>query len=795
MSRAFGPRRAEWIKVTEPGDIDVSAEAVAHLEAYDLVYRSLTAVLFNYAQSGHPGGSVSSGHIVTAALFDAMDYDIGDPIRRDADIISYAAGHKATGLYAMWALRDEITRIARPDLLPEAVNHRLRLDDLLGFRRNPATHTPLFKEFGSKALDGHPTPATPHVRLSTGPSGVGVGSSLGLAISLGDHFGKADAPKVHIIEGEGGLTPGRVYEAVASASASGLSNAILHLDWNQASIDSNRVTREGENWGDYVQWDPMEFFYVHDWNVIEVADGFDFPQVITAQRMALRMDNGQPTALVYRTEKGWKYGITGKKSHGGGHKLCSDEYYEAVSPLFGKGGPDLPHCGTDGQRCMGAKYKDQVEMCYWMTLQRVRSLLENQYKATCDHMAGRLATAKERLEGRNRTARDGAPDVERIYAVADPENTPEKVALEVGTSIALRSQLGKVLGYFNEQSGGAILISAADLLDSTAISGGGKAFPAGYFHLDGNPGARSLAIGGICEDGMSCVLSGVSALGFNVGAGASYGAFISPLGHIPARVHCIASQMRREVAGHDAPYNPFILIMGHAGMKTGEDGPTHADPQCLQLHQENFVPGTAVTLTPWEPQEIWPLMAAALKARPAFIAPYVTRPNEDVLDREEMGLAPASAAAQGVYKLRAAKGDRDGTLVLQGSDVTYEFVTSALPMLEAEGVDLDVFYVSSVELFDRLEADQRKAVFPEEQAREAMGITGFTLPTLYRWVRSDLGLSHTMYPFRNGHYLGSGTGDMVVFEAGLHGEGQYREIKKYLDALARARRGSAVGAD
>ena len=36
-------------------------------------------------------------------------------------------------------------------------------------------------------------------------------------------------------------------------------------------------------------------------------------------------------------------------------------------------------------------------------------------------------------------------------------------------------------------------------------------------------------------------------------------------------------------------------------------------------------------------------------------------------------------------------------------------------------------------------------------------------------------------------------GDMVVFEAGLHGEGQYREIKKYLDALARERGKSSVG--
>jgi len=31
-----------------------------------------------------------------------------------------------------------------------------------------------------------------------------------------------------------------------------------------------------------------------------------------------------------------------------------------------------------------------------------------------------------------------------------------------------------------------------------------------------------------------------------------------------------------------------VLVCAHAGLKTGEDGPTHADPQPLQLLQENF---------------------------------------------------------------------------------------------------------------------------------------------------------------------------------------------------------------
>ena len=35
----------------------------------------------------------------------------------------------------------------------------------------------------------------------------------------------------------------------------------------------------------------------------------------------------------------------------------------------------------------------------------------------------------------------------------------------------------------------------------------------------------------------------------------------------------------------------MMLVCAHAGLKTGEDGPTHADPQPLQLLQENFPEG------------------------------------------------------------------------------------------------------------------------------------------------------------------------------------------------------------
>ena len=283
-------RGTEYISIDPAACPDLPAEDQASLEFLDLNYRTLCAVMFNHASSGHPGGSVSSGRIVESLLFNQMTYDISNPMDRTADIISYAAGHKALGLYAMWACRNEVVRQTGPEQLPE-VRQQMRLEDLLGFRKNPITRTPLFLEFGAKPLDGHPTPQTPFVWLATGPSGVGVAGSVGLALTLKDMHGD-NAPNVHVIEGEGGMTPGRVAEALAAAASSGLDNLYFHVDWNQSSIDSDRVTREGGERGEYVQWDPCEFLLVHGFNVIYVPDGFDFAQIREAQQKALAFAMG-----------------------------------------------------------------------------------------------------------------------------------------------------------------------------------------------------------------------------------------------------------------------------------------------------------------------------------------------------------------------------------------------------------------------------------------------------------------------------------------------------------------------
>jgi len=780
MGFELGPRRGLYIDISsERTEKQLPAEELKHFEQLDLMYRSLCAMLYNYVpMSGHPGGSISSGRFVAGIVFDSLDHDVANPDREEADIVSYAAGHKTLGLYAMWALRNEVARIGCPELLPKDEKHQLRLEDLLGFRRNPLTKTPLFLKFGVKPLDGHPTPATPFLRLSTGASGVGVAASLGLAFGAMDFYG-AGAPRVHIVEGEGGMTPGRVGEAMAAAGTACLKNAIMHVDWNQASIDSNRVCRDGDAPGEYVQWNPVEFALLHDWNAILVPDGMDFEQVFAAQRRALAIRNDQPTAIVYRTRKGWQYGVEGRASHGAGHGLCANGFFKAVEPFIAQTASRLPRCESADQRCQAGGEPGVLEECFWEALTVIRGALEGN-KPLVAALAQKLREARGRLGSRARTPRPQAPAIQAVFELAAKTagRIPAELTLKPGQAATLRGELGRALRHYNQASQGALLTASADLYGSTSVNAIGQGFPEGWYNAATNPGARMLATGGICEDAMCGILAGISTFGRHIGVGSSYGAFIAALGHVAARLHAIGNQARRAV--FQEPYKPFILVCAHAGVKTGEDGPTHADPQALQLLQGNFPLGTMITLTPWDPQEIWTLVSAALARRPAVIAPFVTRPSEKVIDRQQLGLAPATAAAAGVYLLRRAQGKRDGTLVLQGSDVGYAFVEQALPLLEKKGIDLDVYYVASAELFDLLPAAEKEKVYPEAAAQEAMGITGFTLPTMERWVCSGRGRRLTLHPFREGHFLGSGPAEKVLEEAGLDGESQFRAILRYL---------------
>jgi len=753
----------------------LNAQETAALTKLDLAYRTLVALLYNYVPtSGHPGGSISCGRFVEHLLYKEMAYDLKYPNANENDIISYAAGHKALGLYAMWALRNECARIAAPALLPTKKEHQLRLEDLLGFRHNKVQNTPLFNKFHVKPLGGHPEPLVPFVRTSTGASGVGDGSAVGLALAAADAYGKK-CPVVHIIEGEGGLTAGRVSEVAAVAATAQLKNVVFHIDWNEASIETDRVTADGENPGEYVQWNPCEFFRIHDFNVIYVPNGHDFNQIHIAQHLAADMKNNQPTAIIYRTVKGWKYGIEGKASHGAGHKFASEGFYQALAEFEKTFGVTFP-------RFEGEKTPANVEKYFWASLQVVRAALEKE-KSTAKYIAKLLTARAGLLRKAKRTVRKSLGNSQDLYTKFSPSKIPAEFVFEAGKSYTTRGILGNVLGYLNKQTKGTLFVGSADLYGSTGAAAVAKDFPAGNFNALSNPLSRRVACGGICEDGMAAVCSGISSFGKHVAVSASYGAFVA-FEHVAARLHAIGVQAARE-AGLQP--NTLVLFNGHASLPTGEDGPTHADPQSLQLLQDNFPAGACITATPVEVDEIWPIVTKALSLRPAVFAPFVARPSAAFIDRKALGIEPAQNAVNGLYYMHRAKGKADGTVLVQGAGVGRIVLQGVLPALAKHKLNVNIVYITSRELFEALPEKQQEKLLPLALRQTAMGITDFTRPTLDAWLLSRAGRKHTLYPHKDGAFLGSNTASKVYEEAGLSGTDMLRAIKAYVHDLKKAK--------
>jgi len=99
-------------------------------------------------------------------------------------------------------------------------------------------------------------------------------------------------------------------------------------------------------------------------------------------------------------------------------------------------------------------------------------------------------------------------------------------------------------------------------------------------------------------------------------------------------------------------------------------------------------------------------------------------------------------------------------------------------------LDVELFYVASAELFNALPETRRREIYPEETAKVAMGITGFTAATMHHWIMSEAGRAATLHPFQGKHFLGSGQADKVIAQAGLDGESQAAAVMRYVESRA-----------
>ena len=223
---------------------------------------ALTAVYS--AQSGHPGGSLSSADIMTLLYFEVMNIDPKNPKNPDRDRFVLSKGHCAPALYSVLAERG---------FLP--------VEDIKTFRKTDSY------------LQGHPDMnKVPGVDMSTGSLGQGVSAAGGMALAA--KLDKKDY-RVYSVLGDGELEEGQVWEQAMFAAHYKLDNFTIFIDNNGLQIDGDIK--------DVMNPTPIDKkFEAFGWNVI-CTDAHDFNALLGAVNEA-KATKGKPTAVIMKSVKG-----------------------------------------------------------------------------------------------------------------------------------------------------------------------------------------------------------------------------------------------------------------------------------------------------------------------------------------------------------------------------------------------------------------------------------------------------------------------------------------------------------
>lgn len=222
------------------------------------------------AQSGHPGGSLSSTDIMTALFFSEMKHN---PVQWDRsgkgnDMFFLSAGHISPVFYST---------LARSGYFP--------VKELATFR-----------VFGSR-LQGHPCveKGLPGVYQAAGSLGQGLSVAAGAA--LGKRLDK-DPHLVYVLMGDGESEEGQIWEGAMFASHHRLNNLIAITDWNGQQIDG--TTESVMGLGDLeAKWKAF------GWEVI-VADGHNVENILAALKHAKEQAAAKqmPVMILMKTDMG-----------------------------------------------------------------------------------------------------------------------------------------------------------------------------------------------------------------------------------------------------------------------------------------------------------------------------------------------------------------------------------------------------------------------------------------------------------------------------------------------------------
>lgn len=246
-------------------------------------------------QTGHPGGSLSVCEILTVLYFEKAKVDPANPQWPERDRIVLTKGHAAPMLYRV---------LAEQGFFPVEEMGTLRQMD--------------------SRLQGHPCAlSTPGVELSTGPLGLGLSASLGMALGL--RLSKIEST-VYAVMGDGELNEGPVWEAAMAAAKFKADNLIAIVDYNRVQLDG--TTDEIMPLGDLAAK-----FAAFGWEVLE-CDGHDVAALSDAIDQAKAVQ-GKPAVILAHTVKGKGVSFMEGKNIWHGRPINDQEYELAMSELRG----------------------------------------------------------------------------------------------------------------------------------------------------------------------------------------------------------------------------------------------------------------------------------------------------------------------------------------------------------------------------------------------------------------------------------------------------------------------------
>ena len=787
-------------------------------------------LLGNYAQTGHFGGPLAytpynvAVHLAGPEL-GGLRHDYRRPKHPYGDKFMLAAGHCAPTCYALWMVMGEALnrkyKATGDKKYYVAPKDGFLAIDALGFRRgagvlktllqdNGLANDPLFAQAieggrGIHALSGHIESIDQSNDVNGGPSGVGLALAAGKA-AFWDFVGApATGPKVIAFEGEFALCAGHAQELKTQAMALKVGKRLrIMFSENNAGIDDSLI---GGVIDSKYHYDYVEQWKSYGWNVMTLANGHDYDQIVHALKTMEDLDpaDRRPIIVIGKTIKGyWPTARNGKidgscdqvvgyPSHPYAMKMNSD-YFVALAKTFEQ------KYGVEFQGIRNGAVTDTKERLvqFKTNMDVAMSILEK--NGLGDWLANRIVEIGDQVKDDVKLRIDVTKDPfldERLRVKNLPDGETVKVknpisGAEKEVKIALFKKAGEVAGarrgisevvkWMNYVTESRVLTIAADLSESVNLEHGSLW---GHYDPEKNPlgtrlkaaiqeaGNASTAIGLV---GQNASLDPDKFAGVWAWSG-TYGAF-TPLMYLPARVWSQQNQ--------DSKFRTGVLhiLAGHSGPETAADARTHFgifSPQVWKL----FPRGQVINLSFWDYNDVAAgyFAAAEIAAREkkvGIIVVEVARPDFPVADRSKFADTDVRAAAKGLYVIRdfTPGKPKHGYVVAQGSSSTFNLV-KALANIEEAGINVKVISAISEELFDRQPESYRNSVLPPEAKEDLMFVT---TGTKRMWPLRNVGSLTDEYSLTSDQqdiWLTGGLEPDVIAEARLDGDSIIKAVKRF----------------